>query len=270
ARMDQLRWFDYWLKGVDTGIMDEPPVKLEIRTGGGTGRYEYRFENEWPIARTQWRRLYLQIDHESANKGEATEGALVTAPPESGKKVSYSAGPGHYRPVSGRSGVSFETPPMEDDTEITGPLMLNLWVSSSSEDMDIYATIRNIDPHGKDVCEVGQRGEPVACVTKGWLRASHRKLDQTRSLPYRPYHSHDERHWLTPNDIVECQLEIWPTSMVFRKGHKLRLDITPRDGVGSGHFTHYYADYNAGAINTIHSGGGRLSYLLLPVIPAKK
>jgi hypothetical protein len=136
--------------------------------------------------------------------------------------------------------------------------------------MDIYATIRNIDLQGQDVCEVGQRGEPVACVTKGWLRASHRKLDNKRSLPYRPYHAHDERRWLTPEDIVECQVEIWPTSMVFRKGHKLRLDITPRDGVGAGHFTHYNADYNAAAINNIHSGGEKLSYLLLPFIPAKK
>jgi len=66
------------------------------------------------------------------------------------------------------------------------PIVLNLWVSSTSEDMDIFATIRNIGPDGKDVCEVGQRGEPSACVTKGWLRASHRKLDKEKSLPYRP------------------------------------------------------------------------------------
>jgi len=270
ARMDQLRWFDYWLKGIDTGVMDEPPVKVEIRTGGSTGRYPFRFENEWPIARTQWTKMFLRIDRDSPNKGEAAEGALVAAPPESAGKVSYSAGPGHYRPVSGRSGASFETSPMEADTEITGPLVLNLWVSSSAEDMDIYATIRNIDPQGKDVCEVGQRGEPVACVTKGWLRASHRKLDEQRSLPYRPYHAHDERQWLAPGEIVECRVEIWPTSMTFRKGHRLRLDITPRDGVGSGHFTHYYADYNANATNTIHSGGDRQSYLLLPVIPEKE
>ena len=269
ARIDQLRWFDHWLKGIDTGIMDEPPVKLEIRTGGSTKPYAFRSENEWPIARTQWTRLYLRIDRDSANKGEAAEGALVPKVIEAEKKISYSAGPGHYRPVSGRSGVSFETPPMEADTEVTGPLVLNLWVSSSSEDMDIYATIRNIAPDGKDVNEVGQRGEPVPCVTKGWLRASHRKLDEAKSFPFRPYHAHDERRWLAQDEVVECQVEIWPTSMVFRQGHKLRLDITPRDGVGTGHFTHYNADYNAGATNSIHSGGERLSWLMLPVIPPK-
>jgi putative CocE/NonD family hydrolase len=269
ARLDQLRWFDHWLKGMDTGIMDEPPVKLEIRTGGETKPYAFRFENEWPIARTQWTKLYLRIDRDTPNKTETAEGALVPKVAGTEKKVSYTAGPGHYRPVSGRSGVSFETPPMEADTEVTGPLVLNLWVSSSSEDMDIYATIRNIAPDGKDVCEVGQRGEPVACVTKGWLRASHRKLDKDLSLSYRPYHAHDERWWLQPDEAVECQVEIWPTSMVFKKGHKLRLDVTPRDGAASGHFTHYNADYNAGATNAIYSGGDKPSWLMLPVIPAK-
>jgi hypothetical protein len=269
ARIDQLRWFDHWLKGLDTGIMDEPPVKLEIRTGGETKPYAFRTENEWPIARTQWTKLYLRIDRDTPNKTETAEGALVPKVASTEKKVSYTAGPGHYRPVSGRSGVSFETPPMEADTEVTGPLVLNLWVSSSSEDMDIYATIRNIGPDGKDVCEVGQRGEPVACVTKGWLRASHRKLDKALSLPYRPYHAHDERWWLKPDEVVECQVEIWPTSMVFKKGHKLRLDVTPRDGAASGHFTHYNADYNAGAMNSLYSGGDKLSWLMLPVIPPK-
>lgn len=269
ARMDQLRWFDYWLKDIDTGIMDEPPVKLEIRTGGSIKPYAFRFENDWPIARTQWTKMYLRADRE-ASGSEVVEGTLVTLAPKDSRELTYSAGPGHYRPVSIRSGVSFETAPMEADTEITGPLVLNLWVSSTSEDMDIFATIRNISPDGKDVCEVGQRGEAIACVTKGWLRASHRKLDKEKSLPYRPYHAHDERWWLNPGEIVECRVEIWPTSMVFKKGHKLRLDVTPRDGVGSSHFTHYSADYNAGARNTIHCGGETLSYLLLPVVPAVK
>ena len=91
-------------------------------------------------------------------------------------------------------------------------------------------------------------------MTKGWLRASHRKLDPEKSLPYRPYHAHDERLWLKPGEIVECDVEVWPTSMVFKKGHKLRVDIQPRDGVGSAPYTHYHADYNAGASNTIYAG----------------
>ena len=82
GRMDQLRWFDHWLKGIDTGIMDEPPVKLEIRTGGSPERYPFRTENEWPLARTQWTKIYLQIEREpSADDDMAAEGVLTCEPP---------------------------------------------------------------------------------------------------------------------------------------------------------------------------------------------
>ena len=145
--------------------------------------------------------------------------------------------------------------------------MLNLWVSSTSEDADLFVSLRNIGPDCKDVWEVCPHGNQ-AVLTKGWLRASHRKLDPERSLPYRPYHSHDERWWLKPGEPVECQMEIWPTCIVLAKGHRLRLDIQPRDGHGSGPFyTHFYADYNIGAQNTIYAGGDKPSYLLLPIIP---
>jgi predicted acyl esterase len=280
GRMDQLRWFDYWLKGIDTGIMDEPPVKLEIRTGGSTKPYPFRFENEWPLARTRWTKLYLRIEREASGDPDAVEGTLEASPPGRTAKLTYSAtGITRAGVASGsslatshgsltRTGVSFATAPLAEDTEVTGPIVLNLWVSSTSEDMDIFATLRNIGPDGRDVCEVGQHGQAVPCVTKGWLRASHRKLDLRRTLPFRPYHAHDERWWLKPGEIVECQVEIWPTSMVFRKGHRIRLDIQPRDGVGSAPYTHYHADYNAGAENSVYAGGDKASYLLLPLIPS--
>ncbi|MFN7086265.1 MAG: CocE/NonD family hydrolase [Burkholderiales bacterium] len=278
GRLDQLRWFDYWLKGIDTGIMDEPPVKLEIRAGGGTKPYPFRFENEWPLARTRWTKMYLKIDRAQSHDPMAAEGELTPVAPVKEAKVSYPASGITAAGVAsgsslatthggtGRLGVSFETAPMREDTEITGPLMLNVWVSSTSEDMDIMLTLRNIGPDGKDVWEVGQHGQPIP-LTKGWLRASHRKLDPARSLPYRPYHAHNERLWLKPGEPVECQVEIWPTCIVLKKGHRLRLDIQPRDGVGSAPYTHYHADYNAGAENTIYAGGEKASYLLLPVIP---
>jgi uncharacterized protein len=281
GRLDQIRWCDYWLKGIDTGIMEEPPVKLEIRTGGSPQRYPFRFENEWPLARTQWTKVYLNIEREPSGEAMASEGTLTCEIPQEGAKLTYSASGATKAGIAsgsslatthgntGRTGVSFESDPMPHDQEVTGPLVMNLWVSSTSEDMDIFVTIRNIDPDGKDVCEVGQHGQPVPCVTKGWLRASHRKLDKEKSVPYRPYHTHDERWWLEPGEPVECQIEVWPTSMVFRKGHKLRIDIQPRDGQGSAPYTHYHADYNAGAENTIYSGGDKQSWLLVPMIPAK-
>jgi putative CocE/NonD family hydrolase len=280
ARLDQLRWFDHWLKDIDTGIMEEPPVKLEIRTGGSPERYPFRTENEWPLARTQWTKLYLKIDREPTGSETGVEGELAMTAPKAAGKLTYPATAVGKAGVAsgsslatthgniGRSGVSFETPPMEKDTEITGPMAMKLWVSSTSEDMDIFVSLRNIGPDGKDVCEVGQHGQAVPCVTKGWLRASHRKLDPEQSLPYRPFHAHNERLWLKPGEIVECDIEVWPTSMVFKKGHKLRVDVQPRDGSGSAPYTHYHGDYNAGAENTIYAGGDKASYLLAAIIPS--
>jgi len=213
--------------------------------------------------------MYLKIDREPSDDAHGVEGPLVAKCPEQMGKASYGQS-APSRPGKMPRGVSFETPPLAEDTEITGPIVLNVWVSGTGKDVDLFATLRNIGPDGEDIMEMGQQGEPLQCVTKGWLRASHRKLDPEQSLPYRPYHAHDERWWLTPGEAVECQVEIWPTSMVFKKGHKLRLDISPADGVGTQHFTHFHADYNQGQTATIYSGGERPSYLLLPVIPPKK
>jgi uncharacterized protein len=276
ARNDQLRFFDYWLKGVDTEIMGEPPVKLLIRTGGNKN-YKWRSEREWPLARTRWTEFYLQPGR-LKRRGDSVEGELTTTAPRARGSLTYSASAVTKAGVASASwtstalagslprlGVSFETAPMREDLEITGPVVLTIWVSSTTEDMDVFATIRNIDPDGDDVWEIGQQQQPVP-VAKGWLRASHRKLDPELSLPFRPYHAHNERQWLKRKQPVRLDVEIWPTCMVFRKGHRLRLDIQPRDGVGSAPYTHYSADYNTGK-NTIHTGGSMASHLLLPIIP---
>jgi uncharacterized protein len=277
GRRDQLRFFDYWLKGEQNGVMDEAPVKLLIRKGG-QDNYEWRSEHEWPLDRTRWTPYYLSPQKVAARGREPAEGLLVTAPPRRKNAVTYSATGMTKAGIASASwtstalagslprlGASFETAPFREDLEVTGPVVLTLWVSSTTEDMDIFATLRNIDGDGKDVWEVGQQQQNVP-MAKGWLRASHRKLDPEQSLPWRPYHAHDERLWLKRNQVVRMDVEIWPTCMVFRKGHRLRLDIQPRDGVGSAPYTHYGADYNVGQ-NTVFTGGNMASHLLLPVIP---
>ena len=164
-------------------------------------------------------------------------------------------------------GISLETPPLPQDVEITGPLAASFWVSSSTEDMDLFLTLRNFDANGSEVLETGQQGTPVP-VAKGWLRVSHRELDPELTLPCRPYHKHTRRLYLTPGEIVRVDVEIRSTSMVFKKGHRIRLDVQPRDGAGSQSYMHYHADYNTGT-NTIYAGCEYESYLLLPVIPAR-
>lgn len=277
GRRDQLRFFDFWLKGIDNGVMDEPPVKLAIRQGGGA--FEWRTETEWPLARTQWTKFHFDLSPPPAGSA-ANAGMLVAGnPAETGSRTYFASGLGKGGSSSASStflaagamaagmGISLTTAPLPADTEVTGPVAAVFWVSSSTEDMDLFLTIRNIDADGNDVWEVGQQGQPVP-VAKGWLRVSHRELDPELSRPYRPYHAHRRRLPLRPDEIVQVQVEIWPTCMVFRKGHRIRLDVQPRDGVGSVHYTHYHADYNTGT-NTIYAGGERESYLLLPVIPPR-
>ncbi|OGA16368.1 MAG: hypothetical protein A3H33_01085 [Betaproteobacteria bacterium RIFCSPLOWO2_02_FULL_65_20] len=274
GRQDQLRFFDYWLKGVETALLKEPRIKLRIRKGG-KDNYEWRHERNWPLKRTRWTRFYLNPVKVPARQD--ADGTLTILAPRKATSLTYwsngLAQPGLGTPTwmsgmigksSPRTGISFETAPLDRNTEITGPVALVLWVASGTEDMDIYATIRNIDADGNDVFEQGQQGQPVP-VAKGWLRASHRKLDPNLTLPYRPYHAHTERLWLKPGEPVRVEVEIWPTCMVFAKGHRIRLDIQPRDGIGSAPYTHYSADYNC-ATNTVFAGGSRASYLLLPLI----
>jgi predicted acyl esterase len=270
GRADQIRFLDYWLKGIDNGVMDEPPVKLAIRHGAD--KIAWRTEREWPLARTQWTKFYFDLSKPDG------AGALVDKNPKQAASRTYAASSlGSMGSTSAASsqvmgggikpgmGIALETPPLERDIEVTGPLAATFWVSSSSEDMDLFLTLRNFDGAGNEIMETGQQGTPVP-VAKGWLRVSHRELDPELTLPYRPYHKHQRRLFLKPGEIVKVDVEIWPTSMVFKKGHRIRLDVQPRDGIGSQGYPHYHADYNTGT-NTIYAGGERESFLLLPVIP---
>lgn len=276
GKRDQLRFFDYWLRGIDNGVMDEPPVKLAIRKG--RDEIEWRHENEWPLKRTQWTRFYFDLSPPPLGAPD-NMARLVAAKPEAASSRSYICshmgtmgstsaassqvmGGGGIRPGMG---VALETPPLTQDIEVTGPLAATIWVSSETEDMDLFLTLRHFDAAGEEVMETGQQGAPVP-VAKGWLRVSHRELDPDLTRPWRPYHKHQRRLYLTPGEIVKVEVEIWPTSMVFKKGDRIRLDVQPRDGVGSAGYMHYCADYNTGT-NTIHAGGEYESYLLLPVIP---
>ncbi len=278
GRRDQIRFFDHWLKGIDNGIMTEPPVKLAIRRG--RDQFEWRHENEWPIARTEWTKLYFDLSAPAAgetpnmaklsSENPATSAARTYEVTSIGSMGSTSAassqimGGGGIRPGMG---VSLVTAPMQEDMEVTGPLAATFWVSSSSEDMDLFLTLRHFDEAGQEMMETGQQGSPVV-VAKGWLRVSHRELDPELTQPWRPYHKHVRRLYLKPGEIVKVDVEIWPTSMVFSRGHRLQLDVQPRDGLGSQGYMHYHADYNDGT-NTIHAGGQYESYLLLPVIPSE-
>jgi len=248
GKQELLRWYDYWLKGKETGIMDEPPVKLCIRVS--VDECSWRFENEWPLARTQYTKFYLSTQTAGAVDDAMYDLRLSnSAPPEAGE-ITVPSGPEAYaRAQRGQPMVTFVTEPLTEDVEITGHINLVMWVSSETDDMDVFAYLRNMAPDGS-----------VETATRGILKVSHRKLDPELSTAYRPYHTHDEEQKLTPGEVVPIQVEIWATSMVFRQGHRIRLDVQPHDG------DHYFAAYKL-KNNSIYTGGDRASYVLLPVIP---
>jgi putative CocE/NonD family hydrolase len=250
GKHEMLRWYDYWLKGMETGIMDEPPVKLCVRTS--IDECTWRFENEWPLARTEYTKFYLSSQAANVVGDAMHDLTLNTAAPDDPGEIAFPSGPEAYR--RGRSGqpmVTFVTEPLEADVEITGHIKLKLWVSSGTDDMDVFAYLRNMAPDGN-----------VETATRGILKVSHRKLDPELSKPYRPYHTHDEEQKLVPGEVVPIEVEIWATSMIFKEGHRIRLDVQPHDG------EHYFAAYKL-KNNSIYTGGDRASYVLLPIIPAQ-
>ncbi len=268
GRMLQRRFFDCYLKGDKAAWADQPRVLLQIRQPDET--FVKRGEAEWPIARTLWSKLYL----------DPADSSLRFNPPrESGSKSFQAQG----------GGLTFLSPPLERETELTGPIAAKLFVSSSTTDADLFLILRVFAPDMKEIVFQGAI-DPHTPVAQGWLRASHRKLDPELSRPYRPSHTHDEMQPLTPGEPVGLDIELLPTSIVIPAGCRIALTVRGRDyeyGGGSGGklsnfknelrgcgpFLHddpldRPADLFAGT-TTLHFNEICPSYILLPVIPPK-
>ena len=148
----------------------------------------------------------------------------MTEAPEGSAKVTFDAL---------GDGVTFLTEPMTEETEITGPVAAKLHVSSSTEDADLFLVLRVFSPDMKEVVFQGAL-DPHTPIGQGWLRASHRKLDKKLTLPFRPYHTHDEKQPLKPGQVYELDIEIIPTCIVVPKGHRIALSVRGRDYVYPG------------------------------------
>jgi predicted acyl esterase len=263
----QKRFFAHYLKGEDNGWDEQPRVMLRVRHTDGT--FHERSEGEWPIARTVWTPHYLN-----------EEGGLGFDPDLAGSTLSYDpAGPG----------ITFTTPPLTATTEVTGPLAASLHISSTTTDADLFLVVRVFDPADDEVTFMGAL-DPNTPMAQGWLRASHRRLDPSASLPYRPFHSHTDVEPLEPGEIYRLDVEIWPTSIIIPAGYRMALTVRGNDyryegelddfarsfhyaGRGIGPFRHddptdRPADLSGGVV-TLHVGGDTPSHLLVPVVPPK-
>ena len=207
GRKLQLDFFDHFLKGRQNGWDRKPRVLLNVRHPGE--RFVPRHENEWPLKRTKWTPFYLDPDKQQLSRD----------PVNTSKTITYDAM---------GEGVTFSTPPLQRETEITGPSALKLFISSSTRDADLFVVLRVFDPQGKEVVFQGAL-DPHTPVGQGWLRASHRKLDAELSRAYRPWHAHDEKQPLTPGAAVELDIEIWPTCIVVPAGYRVALTLRGKD-----------------------------------------
>jgi uncharacterized protein len=263
----QKRFFAYYLKGERNGWDTRARVLLQVRH---IDRFVEREEDEWPIARTRWTKFYL----------DPGKDALAADAPRTAGSTAFDAG---------GEGATFLSAPLDEDTEITGPLAARLFVSSSTADADLFVVFRVFTPDLREVVFQGAI-DPHTPIAQGWLRVSHRKLDVKLSTEYRPYHTHDQLQLLKPGEITQADIEIWPTSIVVPAGHRLGLSVRGRDyewqratGArlsnfknelrGCGPFLHDDPRDRPAAVfsgrTTLHAGPGRESYVLVPVIPSR-
>ncbi len=263
----QLRWFDHWLKGIDTGMLNEAPIKLFVM-----GTNVWRDEQEWPLARAVETRYYLHsngqantlhgngylttdlpdkeepsadyYDYDAANPVITRGGALLMSP-------EYRPGPFDQRPTENREDVLvYTTGELKEDLEVTGQIKAHLWAISSAPDTDFVARLVDVHPDGY-----------AQNLTDGIIRARYRNamLGEDASL-------------IEPGRAYEYVIDLWATSNVFRAGHRIRLDVT------SSNFPRWDRNPNTGhefgvdtelavAHQTILHDSEHPSYVVLPIVP---
>jgi predicted acyl esterase len=246
--VERLRlFFDRFLKGIENEVESWPKVRLEVRERFYEG--EIRDEAEWPLARTRYETLYLDAASRTLSGSSFAQESEVRYETDGRAEfVHRFAGP----------------------TELTGPMKLKLWVEAEgADDMDLFVGVQKLDSGGNLVPFSFLNALEDGPVALGWLRVSHRELDEERSTPEQPWHPHRRESRLAPGQVVPVEIEIWPSGTRFAAGEQLRLLVQATDvqqyppGVVS---MAHSVTRNLGT-HVIHTGGTYDSHLLMPVIP---
>jgi putative CocE/NonD family hydrolase len=254
----QKAFFDYFLKGIENDWRDTPRVCLEVREKFYQG--QIHFENEWPIARTEYTKLYL----------DGKKMMLQKEPSKDEIKLTYKADPGQTENNELRAKITFK-----EDIELTGYMKLKLWVSTdAADDMDIFIGIKKYDRRGNEVYLPDFNHVENGQVATGWLRVSHRELDTEKSTPYQPWLKHTRLLKLKKGEIVPVEIEIWPSSTLFKAGESLVLvvkgsEIITESSSPSLKVRYEHMETVNKGYHIIHTGGKYDSYLQIPVVPPK-
>jgi predicted acyl esterase len=263
-----LRWHDHWLKGIDTGVMDELPVRFWVM-----GANEWRSASDWPAPEVQWTRFYLTSWGRLRSEPFVPASVDDDIPPDSFVQMP----PTQTRCIAH---LRYMSDPLPQDLLIAGPSVLNLFAAIDQDDTNWIVTLNDVGP---DVAVTTAReGErevrtdlPERELTRGWLKASHRALDPARSTPWRPWHplTREAHRPVVPGEINDYAIEVLSTANLFRKGHRICVDIASMDlptGIGGATNAEYIPYHICSSRTTLHRvyhDAKRPSHLLLPVIP---
>lgn len=233
---ESLRWFDHWLKGINTGIMEEAPISLYVM-----GKGEWKEANEWPLPETKWTPFYLH-ERNLLSEHEFWPSEMFDT---------YEDSPW------GRGSLEYYSPPLVEKTEVIGPIVLNLYGSTTGDDILWFASLRDVDP---DLNET--------ILTRGWLRGSHREIDQQLSKPWQPQHPHTKSVALKSNEIYEFNISLVPTANLFKEGHRIALKISSIDDPPKNTFEAIASEHirrQKATRVTVYHDGRHPSNVLLPV-----
>ncbi|MEI8153931.1 MAG: CocE/NonD family hydrolase [Hyphomicrobiales bacterium] len=265
-----LPFYDLHLKGKNNGFMEAEPVKLYVR-----GANVWRAEQQWP-PKANYVPYYLRKGP-SGSLTSMNDGGLSTEKPPAGEPATSYTYPdwewvngvaiigldGRVDPV--RRVLTFTTAPLEADLDVGGPIVLKLYASSTAIDTQFIVKLTDQQPQDEASRKSGEQPKFVP-VSKGWLKASHREKDASRSKPERPFYTHTNPQPLTPGEIYEFDIEVLPIAYLFKKGHRIRLELANSDSPATdGVFSHPYHPTQMGT-DTIHHDSGHASCILLPVI----
>jgi putative CocE/NonD family hydrolase len=267
-----LPFYDRFLKGRQTEWDRRPAVEYFVR-----GANVFRSSDTWPPAGVKYKSWYLSAD-KTGSVTSLNDGTLGPRQAAGAESTSYAypnpgwvsgvvgfgpSGPPNFDPA--RRVLTFTTPPLENDLEIAGPIKLVLYASSTQRDTDFIVKVSEQLPQSAE--ERAKGTNPAAqLVTKGWLRASHRALDESRSTEMEPYHSHARPEPLKPGEVYRFDISIEPNAFRFKKGNRIRLEIVNGDSpITDVLWTHYYQPDKIGQ-DTIWHSARYPSALVLPVM----
>jgi putative CocE/NonD family hydrolase len=263
-----LRWHDHWLKGINTGVMNEPPVRFWV-----VGANEWRSAADWPLPQTQWTKLYLKSWERLVADAPLPSSATETQPPDAFVQMPPSQTNTIQR-------LRYMTDPLPRDLLIAGPIALTLYASIDQDDTNWIMILKDVGPDvGVQSAREGERAVsanlPERELTRGWLKASHRTLDAKRSTPWWPWHplTREARKPVTPGVIEEYQIQILATANLFRQGHRICLDITSLDlptgvaGATNAEYVPYHICSSKTVVHKVYHDRAHPSHLLLPIVP---